>query len=388
RKHFVPIPDYVSAFVESANFANGSLIEQLCHHLLRMTGVRLEASEFDQALLDKHLKFNIKLIDNDAKQISQSRDIEALYDQYSSLVDTELQQQGTQAWGETGLSSWNFGDLTESIETQQGGIKVIAWPALKQNGQTVDLILTMNKGYADRISMVAISHLASLALASVIKKPRGNIPKITESTLFIGKKFTKKQLENEIHSFAMREALNLPEGLPRTQTEFQARITKAQSGADYALWLTKIAEAVHQLHRQYHQLQKQLSGSQQLTTITVVSDIKQQLEKLFSKDYLSHISWYRLGQYTRYMKSLQIRLEKYQRELPRQKLLSGQLNALESRLQQTLEQCLGRDEIHPQLDEYRWLIEEYRISLFSQQLKTNQSVSEKRMQQKWREIEL
>ena len=388
RKHFVPIPDYVSTFVESANFGSGSLIEQLCRHLLRKTGVKLDPSEFDQVVLDKHLKFNIKLIDNDAKQIGQSRDIEALYDQHSALVDTQLQQQGSVAWGETGLSSWSFGDLKETIETQQGGIKVIAWPALKQKGQTVDLILTMNKGYAERISISAITHLASLALVSVTKKARSNIAKITESTLFIGKKFTKKELENEIHSFAMRETLKLADNLPRSQSEFQARITKAQSGTEYTIWLKKIAEAVHQLHRQYHQLQKQLSGSQQLTTITIVSDIKQQLDNLFAKDYLSHISWYRLEQYTRYMKSLEIRLDKYQRELPRQKLLSGQINALESRLQTKVEQCLERDEIHPELQEYRWLIEEYRISLFSQQLKTTQSVSEKRMQQKWREIEL
>ncbi|MCJ8336987.1 MAG: ATP-dependent RNA helicase HrpA [Pseudomonadales bacterium] len=388
RKHFVPIPDYVSAFVESANFANGSLIQQLCHHLLRMTGVRLEVSEFDQSVLDKHLQFNIKLIDNDAKEISQSRDIESLYDQYATLVDTELQQQGTQAWGKTGLSSWNFGELAETIETKQGGIKVVAWPALKKNGQTVDLILTMQKGYADSISITAINQLASLALVSVLKKPRANIPKITESTLFVGKKFTKKQLENEIHSFALREALSLQQSLPRTEAEYQARLAKVKSSAEYSLWLGKIAERVHQLHRQYHQLQKQLSGSQLLSTITVVSDMKQQLDRLFAKDYLSLISWYRLEQYTRYMKSMQIRLEKYQRDLPRQKLLSGQLNAMESRLQDKIQQCLGRDEIHPELAEYRWLIEEYRISLFSQQLGTNQSVSEKKMQQKWREIDL
>ena len=386
RKHFVPIPDYVHAFIESVDFAQGSLLEQLSHHLLRMTGIKLEIAEFNQVPLARHLQFNIKLLDNQQKQVTQGRDIEQLADQYSSLVETTLQQSNEKPWGQAGLKTWSFGDFPEKVEVEQGGIKVQAWPALVLKSGEVDLILSMNQGYAQRKSLQAMTHFASEYLVSKLKKIRSKIPKTTESTLFIGKKFNKKSLENEIHSFALREALQLMEDLPRTEAAFVKRLGQSAVIEDYRHWLVKIAEQVHLLHRHYHQLQKTLSGTQLLATITVVSDIKGQLEQLFSKDYLSHISWQRLDQYTRYMKAIESRLDKYQRELPRQRLLSAQVNTLEQRLYKKLELDAQRREVNPDLVAYRWLIEEYRISLFAQQVGTKETVSEKRMQQKWQKI--
>jgi ATP-dependent helicase HrpA len=384
RKNFVPIPDYIDAFIEGMNFAEGNLLERLSHHLLRMTGVSLPVGSFDQASLATHLQFNIKLLNNSGHLIGESRDLELLCDKYAKLVDSELQDEKQQVWGKKGLVTWDFEELPESIEVKQGGINITAWPALKFENLAVDLVLTMNKYYAHSISVHAITHLASLALVSSIKKARSNMPKLTESVLFSGKIFSKKDLEHEIHSLAMRESLKLEQGIPRTKGAFQERIEGLKSGVEYGRWVIKIAERVHLLHRQYHQLQKQLSGSQLLTTISIVSDIKQQLSGLFVKSYLKHMSWYRLEQYTRYMKSIEIRLEKYQRELPRQKLLSVQLNELEQRLQEKMDICKQRDEVDPNLEDYKWLLQEYRISLFSQQIKTLESVSEKRMQQKWR----
>jgi ATP-dependent helicase HrpA len=386
RKHFVPIPDYVNAFVESADFANGSLLEQLARHLLRMTGVKLELAELEQVQLDKHLQFNIKLLDNDDKTLSQGRDIESLSDQYSQLVDETLHASGNQEWGEKGLTQWDFGDFPETVEVKQGGIKVVAWPTLIINTDTVDLVLSMNKGYAKSKSVQAMTQLASKLLAGKLKKARSKVPKINESILFAGKKFNKRSLESEIHSLALREALSLGADLPRTEKAFKERVGNTSVIVDYQKWLTKIAEQVHALHRQYHQLQKAVSGTQLLTTITIVSDIKQQLERLFNKNYLSLISWSELEQYTRYMKGIEMRIEKYQRELPRQKMLSAQVNELEQRVYEKLQACEERSEYQPELVKYRWLIEEYRISLFAQQLGTRESVSQKRMQQKWQEI--
>ena len=289
RKHFVPIPDYVDAFIESVEFANGSLLGQLSHHLLRMTGVKLDVAEFDQGLLDRHLQFNLKLFDKKPEPLAQGRDIEKLADQYTSLVDSALQASNEQKWGEQGLQSWSFGDLPEKVEVNQGGIQVSAWPTLVLKSSLVDLVLSMDKGYAERNSLQAITHLASLKLAAKLKKARSTMPKINESTLFIGKKFTKNKLESEIHSFALRETLNFANELPRSEQAFNQCLSEVVIVNEYSRWLSKIALKVHQLHLHYHQLQKTLNGAQLLTTITIVSDIKQQLEGLFAKDFLSLI---------------------------------------------------------------------------------------------------
>jgi ATP-dependent helicase HrpA len=386
RKNFVPIPDYVDAFLENASFAKGNLVEQLIHQLLRMTGVKLQKEDFDGQDLVDHLSFNIKLIGNNPEPVAESRDIEDLTEKFSGLIDSELQEQAEQVWGETGLTAWSFDQLPESIEVRQGGIKVTAWPALKLVKDNVDLVLTMNNEYAKQLSIKAITFFANKTLSGTTKKIRNQIPKITESTLFIGKIFNKNSLENEINSFALREALSLEQNLPRTQQEYLERVNKVKNSELFSEWVKKIAMRVHELHKHYHQLQKKLNGSQLLATITITSDIKGQLDRLFHRDYLSDISWYRLEQYTRYMKSVEIRLEKYQRELPRQKLLTGQLSELEQSLWSRLEAAKNNEEVIPELVSFRWLLEEYRISLFSQQIKTTETVSEKRVRQKWREI--
>ena len=386
RKHFVPIPDYINAFIESMHFAEGDLFEQLSHHLLRMTGVKLQPEEFSNTSLADHLYFNIKLLDNDAQLIEQSRDIEHLRRQHFELVDSHLLTEKEHVWGEVGLTSWSFDELPESVEIKQGGVYVTAWPALQRSADKVDLILTMNKEYSQRLSREAITYLASELLAVQLKKMPRSIPKLTESVLFSGKKFTKKSLENELNSLAVRELLQLEQSLPSNRSEFLQRIQKVVKEDNYRGWIERVAEKVFLLHRDYYQLQKQLNSQQQLITINIVADIKQQLERLFSKSYLSHISWYRLEQYTRYMKSVEARLEKYQRELPRQKMLTLQLAELEERLYKRLDTCRELNEVNPDLENYRWLLEEYRISLFSQQIKTLESVSEKRMRQKWQAV--
>jgi len=315
--------------------------------------------------------------------MGEGRDLEALIDKYADQIDEKLQQQGEKEWGERGLDCWSFDELPAQIQVKHSGIMVTAWPSLVLKGGKVDLKLQMDQQFAIKESVQAITFFAISLLANELKKMKGAIPKINESTLLMGKKFNKKALEGEIISLSVREGLKLNESLPANRQEFIERVNTFKKSAEIPLLLKKIGQHVYDLHQQYHKIVKQLNGTQSLATIIVVSDIKQQLESLFSKTYLSHISWYRLSQYTRYMKSIEIRLEKYQRELPQQKLLCAQINEWEQRYQTKYDYHLSQYKYDEELDAFRWLIEEYRISVFSQQIKTLESISQKRMKQKW-----
>lgn len=386
RKHFVPIPDYVSAFLQSANYGVASLFEQLAHHLLRMSGIELSVEEFNEESLAQHLHFNIKLLGNDQKIIDEGRDLAVLIDKYAHQIDEKLQQQGEQEWGQRGLESWSFDELPEQVQVKHSGIMVTAWPSLVLKDNKVDLKLQMDQQFALQQTVTAITFFAVSLLANEIKKLKSAIPKINESTLLMGKKFNKKLLESEIISLCVREGLKLNESLPANKQEFLERVDTFKKSAELSSLLKKVGQQVYDLHQQYHQLYKQLNGSQSLATILIVSDIKQQLESLFPKTYLSHISWFRLCQYTRYMKSVEIRLEKYQRELPQQKLYSAQINEWEQLWQAKSAYYLTQYKYDNHLAAFRWLIEEYRISVFSQQIKTLESVSQKRMKQKWQDL--
>lgn len=105
------------------------------------------------------------------------------------------------------------------------------------------------------------------------------------------------------------------------------------------------------------------------------------------KGFLTEVPYPQLQQYPRYLKGIELRLEKYQRELPRQRMLSEQLQQLIRQYRGQLELDSKHNRYNEALNEYRWMLEEYRISLFAQQLGTRTSVSEKRLKQLWQQIE-
>ncbi|MGB1237332.1 MAG: DUF3418 domain-containing protein, partial [Pseudomonadales bacterium] len=209
---------------------------------------------------------------------------------------------------------------------------------------------------------------------------------INESVLFTGKIFTKKDLEVEIVSYSVRQLLVLEQGLPRNAEAFEQRLNQLKKPGVLARQVERVAESVFGLHQRYHQLNKAFKQNQMLQNITVISDMQSQLQHLIFKGYLNYISCSKFDRYTIYMQGIEKRLEKYQRELPRQRLLSEQLQKMQGKCFERMDQCLKSSTWQVAVEEYRWSVEEYRLSLFAQPIKTLEVVSEKRMAQKWREL--
>jgi ATP-dependent helicase HrpA len=390
RKNFVPVPDYANALAEVIVFGDGDLYEAMAHQLLRMSGVKLAASELLQAPLDNHYRINIKLIDDQDGLVTQSRDWGVLCEQYGSHSDAAIKEGPEDSWGKKGITEWDFGDLAEKIQLRQaGGIMVDAWPMLVDRKDSVELTLAMNKAEATQQSIHGFTRLAMLAMGPQIRFSRSKIPRLNESVLFASKIYTKKELEDDIIRHAIRHVMQLDISLPASKKEFENRVAIAKVGLQAAV--LELAGLVFSIHQQYHAILKQVKGSVSFEAVTILNDIKSQLAHLLYKHYLSQMSWLELAQYPRYMQAIVIRLEKFPREIPRQRLLSDQLQQLWNgyvALKEHKNKVGGmNEEISEQLNSFRWYLEEYRVSLFAQQLGTVESVSEKRVRQRWKAIQ-
>ncbi len=179
---------------------------------------------------------------------------------------------------------------------------------------------------------------------------------------------------------AARRASGLdPEQLPRDEGRF-ATLRERMRG-NIAEEVARIGRFVLQCHQSLHRINKQLGGQVNLQAVPVLNDIKQQLAQLLHPHYLSRTEEEWLQQYPRYLQAIELRLEKYQRDLRQQCLLSEQLGQFWQQYKKKEQEYQARHERPAELIRFRWLLEEYRVSLFAQQLGTKVTVSDKRLKQ-------
>ncbi len=387
RKHFVPIPDYVRTFMEQVVFADGDLYEALSLHLRRKSGVRVEPAELRQVELEPHHCMNIRLLDEKGEQIGGGRDLDDLACRFGKVAEQALRSGPGDDWGRSGLVRWDFGDLPESVQLRQaGGIRLAAYPALRDGGSTVELHVCASAEQARFESRLGIARLAMLELAAPVRYARREMPHLNEALLYSGALFDKARLTDAILMQALMQLLRLDEDLPRSEEDYRTRLEQARG----LLWdkVVELAEFVRNSHRAYHQVRKQLGGNIPLQAATILNDIKSQLAELIHAEYLLTNRWAQLQHYPRYLGAILKRLEKYQRDINRERLLSDQLQQFWLRYKTQRDKNRSQGLVDAQLEEFRWMLEEYRVSLFAQGLGTQMAVSDKRLQQQWRQVQV
>ncbi|WP_415888592.1 ATP-dependent RNA helicase HrpA [Neptuniibacter sp. SY11_33] len=387
RKHFVPVPNYVEAFINAVEFGVGNLYEVFAHQLLRMTGIRIRESDLRQSSLLDHLSMNIRLVDEKGRLLGESRCWDVLNDQFASQINERLTEKSDIEWGREGLTGWDFGSLEESCRINKyAGVEVEAYPALEDAGEFVTLCLKSHKDEAVQISRSGITRLALLSMKEQVRNLKKVLKKdqITQSVLLSGGLYTPTQLEQEI-IWQTCASILLPEhGVIRDQKEFEQAVLKCKS--EIIPTGEKLLGNVLELCQTYNRIQKQLKGKVQLNEVPVLNDVKQQLAQLMYKGFIKRESVHVLKQYPRYLKGIEIRLEKFRRNLRQECLQSDQLQQCFTQYQKRYEKHCSQGVYDQELVNYRWMIEELRVSLFAQQLGTATTVSEKRLKQQWAKV--
>ncbi|KEA62349.1 ATP-dependent RNA helicase HrpA [Marinobacterium lacunae] len=386
RKHFVPVPEYAKAFCESVTFADGDLYEALSFQLLRMTGVKVDPSQLKASALEPHQQLNISLIDAQNRVVGEGRDWEVLNQRYSSQVEEAIQAGSDESWGRDHIVRWDFGDIEESIHVKQaGGIEVEAWPGLEDQGDHVELKLFTSADESRVVSKRAVARLLLLAIPEVVKYVRRQLPALDKILLLSGKRFDRKRLEEEILIKSVSRAARIADNdTIRTKAAFDAALEHAR--ANLAETANDLCGFVLSCHQRLHAIEKRLGGRIDLSAVTVLNDIKQQLAGLMHPRYLSDTPDVWLEQYPRYLQAIEIRLNRFQRELRQQIVLSEQLASLKQQYEKRCDEARAQDALTDDLREFRWWLEEYRVSLFAQQLGTRFTVSEKRLRKRLSEL--
>ncbi|MFB9885665.1 ATP-dependent RNA helicase HrpA [Balneatrix alpica] len=384
RRNFVPIPDYVDAALAALPSQEGSLTEALSAQLRRMSGVLVEESQWREVKLEPHHLMRIRVLDGRGKVIGQGRDLLALRERFADQAQAQLATLPATGLEQQGLTVFPQVALPQELTREQGGIRIKLYPALVDEGDSVAVQLFDHPQRAKTSMRLGLLKLYRLQLQDTVKYLQKNLPKLNQSALLFVGVGRKEELFDDLINAALETVFLQTDAWPRDQQAFAESL--AAQRAEVVGAANELAQLVANLLESRNRISKRLQGKVSLAWALIFADIKQQLEALIFKGFISATPLTALRRMPTYLKAIELRLERFQNHLPKEQQASQELG---QRWQQYLArrealQRLGREE--PLLDEYRWLLEEYRISLFAQTLGTLQPVSAKRLDKLWEQI--
>nr|WP_230976842.1 ATP-dependent RNA helicase HrpA [Pseudothauera rhizosphaerae] len=406
RHRLQPIGDSAAAFMalfEAGELdADEALLRALQRFVEERVSLKLPAESFRAENLNPHCFMNFRLVDEHGRVLGQSRNLAELRTKFREQVASQFRTARIEGVAEapaaaaqkaapaapaaqapaadgalTGLTAWTFGPLPELLEVRVAGREVIGFPALHDDGDSVSLRPWDTPEEAARVHAGGLARLFALALKDQVRAIE-KLPGLRELALQMMGFGSEAELKARLVAATLRRCCLL-EPLPTDADAFARRCAEAKPRI--TLVAQEFMRLAGQLAAEHAVLQKRLSGLK--TFPDAVADIQTQVAALLPKDFLVAFPWERLAQFPRYLKGAAIRLDKLRNNPARDAQLLAEWRALAQQWERerTAKRRAGVDD--PQIEEFRWLLEELRVGLFAQELKTPMPVSVKRLQKIW-----
>ncbi|WP_413044139.1 ATP-dependent RNA helicase HrpA [Pseudomonas sp. YJ42] len=387
RKNFVPVPDFVRAALSKVSFGEGSLAEALGRELLRMTGARVSEEAWDEAAnqLDSHLKMNIEVVDGRGKYLGEGRDLAELTARFSEASQAALappQQKAEQK----PVEAKAFAEVAQTAQAKMAGLSMTVYPALVEEGGVVKEGRFPTQAEAEYQHRRALQRLLLQQLSEPAKFLRSKLPGLTDLALLYREMGKVDALLEDILLASLDSCiLDGEASLPRDGAALAALAERKRG--DWTSHAERLARQVLEILKLWHGLQKRFKGKIDLAQAVTLNDIKAQLGNLVYPGFVRETSAEWLKEYPRYLKAIEQRFEKIGAQLQRDRVWSGELAGYWEQYQARLKKHQQEGKRDPELALYRWMLEEYRVSLWAQQLGTKVAVSDKRLNKQWGQVE-
>ena len=378
RRHFVPAPDFARAFCAAEAPRAQPLAQVLAQYLARITGVAVSAADFAAIELPSHLRMRIELCDEHGGVLAAGRDPGALRAQWSDAARSAFTQRSATDVQREDVASFDFEDIPARV-AGPGGLD--AFPALVDQGQSVALRVFECGDAAQAAHRLGVARLLRLALAGEIKRSARQLPLAQAGALLWAGLGDVQALRADIVEGALRELLAGADLDVRQRSAFEPlRAALARDLFGAAMLRFERAEAVVTAQSGLRPwLQPPLIGYARAS----YDDLREQLELLLAPGFLAERNRDELVELPRYLKAMRLRAERLRQDAARDQRRMLEVLPYWRRLLALRAQ--GRDDAA--WWSLRWLLEEWRVSLFAQELGTAQPVSVKRLQRVLAEVE-
>lgn len=275
--------------------------------------------------------------------------------------------------------AWTFGELPELMEVRQGAQSLVGFPALIDKLTHVEIEVFDEPDVAAARHRAGLRRLIALQLREPLKYLEKHIPDLQQMAVAYMNLGTADELRVQIVELALDRAF-LADPLPCDERSFKARVDEGRGRLN--LIAQEIARLTHAVLADYAAAVRKLKDAR--PSKEVADDVHSQLARLLPKRFLLTTPYAQLQHVVRYLKAIIMRLDKWRADPQRDAQRMAELRPLE---QHYLRVLADRKGVHDaRLEEFRWLLEELRVSLYAQELRTPQPVSVKRLERAWAQM--
>ena len=382
RTSFVPAPDVARKLSQQLAQADRrrpfSVV--LCELMTAHAGEPVRGSDFDWTKLPGHLQFLVRVVDDSGKVIETGRNVSELQSRHAppeSIVGARVVKEHSH-WQDRRITQIDFDALPAQVAIRRGGLMVAAFPTLVDVGEAVELRLVDHAAEAERLAVQGWMRLFAIKHHRNLRGQIAHLPQLEKSSVLLGHILKSDQLRSQLQDLIARIAFIENQPLPQNRDDFEIRNLRAVeqisiATQNVASWLPRLAETTHEVRKRVEALPA--------TWREIADDIREQLRDLLAADFLKATPWSALLELPRYLRAIELRLDKLKSGgLPKDKQLRIPVDKAVRRFRDLkTSAALASPESIAKLEQLRWLIEEFRVSIFAQSLGTKQTVSEKRI---------
>ena len=395
RKHFVPVPQVVTAVLEGMHPGSTPLADALSAALLRQTGIVVPVDAWPMTELPAFLRMNFKILDDQGRELAMGRDIAQLREELGVKARRHFSESAANRFERKGLTTFDLEELPDQVEFQRSGQTLIGYPALVDEGKSVALTLLDTEHDAEVATHRGLRRLFQLAAAEPVKFLARNLPGFQELSLRYNllleleggkgdKSAVSERLREELLEAICDRAFFVEDEPVRTRAAFNARVARSKSRLNDVA--QEVCRVVAEILVEYQELRPRLNLRGVPVWQRAMTDIRNQLKALLPPGFIASTPLTRMREFARYVKAIGMRLDKFSinpaKDAQWQQEIQGWSQAWQARMSADSQ----RGVFDPRIEEFRWMLEELRVSLWAQQLKTPYAISFKRLARHWEQV--
>ncbi len=383
RRVCVPVPEFVTGFLEQTIIGERPILSALVDYIQHQTSLKLSLEDFMVDKLPDHLWMNFSVIDEKQRELGMGRDWAALKNQLGSAAQLTFRSSTTNSIEKSGINQWDFGDLPATLTFTKDGQQLTGYPALEDNIDSVSIKLFDTEQAATISHRAGVCRLMRFELKEQLKQLQKNLPNFTQYALQLRNVMDADALREDILSAIADRAFVGEDDLPRSNDAFM--VLKQRAKTRLPAVRDAITRLVVAVASEYHMLSAK-RAEMPAKANRLSKDMESQTNYLLYKNCFSQTPWEYLQHLPRYLKALRLRIEKQPANPDRDGKHAASVGEYWDKWKTEMEKQSKEGSVSPELASFRWLIEELRVSLFAQELKTPFPISLKRLEKAWSEM--
>ncbi|MBG9064596.1 DUF3418 domain-containing protein [Neisseria meningitidis] len=383
RRICVPVPDFITQFLSQNPDRNAPILPQLAQAIAKTAGdirilEQINQDEWAAFRLPEHCYFNLRIIDDGGQELAGGRKLHELQQQLGQAAATTFRD-NTQEFERDNVTAWDIGTLPESIKFARGKQQLTGYLGLqKEKDGRIALRLCDTIEAAEQAHRQGVIELMKLQLKEQVKDLNKGIQGFTQAAMLL-KHINADTLRDDLTQAVCDRAFIGEDELPRNEKAFKEQIKRARSR------LPAVKEALSRYLQETAAAYAELNGKLGKHPLTHL--LRLRLQTLLAAGFATRTPWAQWPRLPIYLKAMTLRLEKYSSNPARDAAREADIQELEQMWQEKNDGLVKQGlPVSDDLTAFKWMIEELRVSLFAQELKTPYPVSVKRLLKEWEKI--